>query len=115
MYSIGALIYCFYNPYKTGKSFKIALVSDNTSAETKWDTNNGNTLAATYFQLCKQATDLHPDFIIWPETALPWAYAKDDDLLNGIIQISRNQQLIHVIGINNENYTTKNYTIPYFI
>lgn len=107
MYSIGALIYCFYNPYKTGKSFKIALVSDNTSAEAKWDTNNGNTLAATYFQLCKQATDLHPDFIIWPETALPWAYAKDDDLLNEIIQISRNQQLIHVIGINNENYTTK--------
>lgn len=107
IYSIGALTYFFYSPIKAGGSFKVALVSDNTNPEIKWNSENGNELASNYLKLCKQATALHPDFIIWPETAVPWTYNKEDDLLKEMIQISKNDTLTHVIGINNENKNTK--------
>lgn len=107
IYSTGAVTYTFYNPIKVGQSFKVAVVSDNTNPDMKWNAENGNEIATTYFELCQQATSTHPDFIIWPESALPWTYSKNDDLLNEIIRISKNDTLTHVIGINNENKNTK--------
>ncbi|MDR7212294.1 apolipoprotein N-acyltransferase [Flavobacterium piscis] len=107
MFIIGAVTFYTFKPSPVGKSFKIAVVSDNTNPETKWNSENGNTFANNYFKLCKDAVALEPDFIIWPETALPWTYSPDDDLLKEIIKISSNHDLTHVIGINNENSTDK--------
>ena len=107
IFIVGALSFYTFKPSPVGKSFKIAVVSDNTNPETKWNSENGNTFASNYFQLCKDAVALKPDFIIWPETALPWTYSPDDDLLKEIIRISSNHDLTHVIGINNENSTDK--------
>ncbi|MFH7017146.1 apolipoprotein N-acyltransferase [Flavobacterium sp. FlaQc-47] len=107
MLVIGSICYYTYSPKFIGKSFKVAIVSDNTNPETKWNSENGNTFANKYFQLCKDATDLQPDFIIWPETALPWTYTAEDDLLKEIIRISNTHNVTHVIGINNENNADK--------
>ena len=107
MFVFGDIIFYTFTPIFAGKSFKVAIVSDNTNPETKWNSGNGNTIANNYFQLCQEAVSFHPDFIIWPETALPWTYAADDDLLNEIIKISKNHNLTHVIGINYENNTDK--------
>jgi apolipoprotein N-acyltransferase len=107
MFIMGTVSYHTYTPSPVGKPFKVAVVSDNTNPETKWNNENGNTFANNYFQLCKDAVALKPDFIIWPETALPWTYSPDDDLLKEIIKISGNHTLTHVIGINNENTTDK--------
>lgn len=107
MFVVGVLCFYTYKPNLIGKSFKVVIVSDNTNPETKWNSENGNTFANNYFQLCKDATALQPDFIIWPETALPWTYTPNDDLLKEIIRISRTHEVIHVIGINNENCTDK--------
>lgn len=107
MFTIGAISFYTFTPIPVGKSFKIAVVSDNTNPETKWNRENGNTLANNYFQLCKDAVELKPDFIIWPETALPWTYSPDDDLLKEIIKISSNHDLTHIIGVNNENSNDK--------
>lgn len=103
MFVFGVLIFDLYKPTLIGKSFKVAIVSDNSNPETKWNNENGNEFANKYFQLCKDAVALKPDFIIWTETALPWTYTKDDDLLNEIIKISSGNTLTHVIGVNNEN------------
>lgn len=100
---IGVLCYYTYTPNLVGKSFKIAIVSDNVNPEIKWNDQNGNAFANNYFQLCKDAVSLKPDFIIWPETAIPWTYSSDDELLKEIIKISSTQNLINIIGINNEN------------
>lgn len=114
--TFGAINYNFYNPKKTEKSFKVAIVSDNTNPEIKWDSKNGNNLATTYFELCKEATSMHPDFIIWPESALPWSYSKDDDLLNELISISKKNEAIQVIGVNQENsLTQKTHNAAFFI
>nr|WP_199002011.1 apolipoprotein N-acyltransferase [Flavobacterium sp. ASV13] len=107
MFVIGSLCFYSYTPIAAGKSFKIAIVSDNTNPETKWNSENGNAFANKYFQLCKDASKLGPDFIIWPETALPWTYSSEDDLLKEIIRISNTQDITHVIGINNENNEDK--------
>jgi apolipoprotein N-acyltransferase len=107
MFLFGAITFNSYKPTLIGKPFKVAIVSDNSNPETKWNNENGNEFANKYFQLCKEAVALKPDFIIWPETALPWTYTKDDDLLNEIIKISNNNNLTHVIGINNENISDK--------
>jgi apolipoprotein N-acyltransferase len=107
MFVIGSICYYSYTPKMAGKSFKIAIVSDNTNPETKWNSENGNAFANKYFQLCKDATELEPDFIIWPETALPWTYSSEDDLLKEIIRIGNAQNITNVIGINNENIEDK--------
>jgi len=107
MFTIGAISFYTFKPSPVGKSFKVAVVSDNTNPETKWNSENGNTFANNYFQLCKDAVELKPDFIIWPETALPWTYSPDDDLLKEIIKISSNHDITHVIGVNNEDSNDK--------
>lgn len=107
LFTMGAISYYTFTPGFVGKPFKVAVVSDNTNPETKWNSENGNEFAQNYFQLCKDAVALQPDFIVWPETALPWTYTADDDLLHEIIKISGNNKLTHVIGINSENTSEK--------
>lgn len=112
----GAVTYYNYQPTFIKKPFKVALVSDNTSPETKWNNDNGNALAANYFKLCHAAVALRPDFIVWPESALPWTYAPDDDLLKALLKISSGSKLMQVMGINTENTIDKrNYNSVYYI
>jgi apolipoprotein N-acyltransferase len=116
LFVFGAVAYWSFQPHFVGKPFKVAVVSDNTNPETKWNYNNGNTLADNYFKLCKEAVALQPDFIIWPESALPWTYSPDDDLLKELLQISSGSKLTHVIGINTENPADKKfYNSVYYI
>ncbi|MBX9808603.1 MAG: apolipoprotein N-acyltransferase [Flavobacteriaceae bacterium] len=116
LFGFGAVSYWSFQPEFVDKPFKVAIVSDNTNPETKWDNDNGNTLAANYFKLCKEAVALQPDFILWPESALPWTYSPDDDLLKELIKISSGSKLTHVIGINTENPTDKKiYNSVYYI
>lgn len=116
VFIIGAISFYTFKPSPVGKSFKVAVVSDNTNPETKWNSENGNTFANNYFQLCKDAVELKPDFIIWPETALPWTYSPNDDLLKEIIKISSNHDITHVIGVNNEdNNDKKLYNSVFYI
>ena len=89
-------------------SFKVAIVSDNTDPTVKWDAENGNILAEKYIDLSSQAVATRPDFILWPETALPWTYEKDDDLLHAILAQTKKHQVTNVIGMNREEATNKN-------
>lgn len=116
LFGFGAVSYWSFQPEFVGKPFKVGIVSDNTNSETKWDNDNGNVLADNYFKLCKEATALQPDFIVWPESALPWTYSPDDDLLKELINISNGSNLTHVIGINTENAADKKiYNSVYYI
>jgi apolipoprotein N-acyltransferase len=98
----GAICFYDFTPEKTGKSFKVAVVSDNTNPEVKWNEQTGDKFAASYFKLCKDAVALKPDFIIWPEAALPWLYSAEDELLQEIIKISSGYNITHVMGVNRE-------------
>jgi apolipoprotein N-acyltransferase len=103
----GAISFYSFTPAVTGKPFKVAVVSDNTNPEVKWNEATGDKFAANYFALCKAAVALKPDFIIWPEAALPWIYSADDALLHEIIKISNGHNITQVMGVSREDTADK--------
>ena len=80
------------------KPVKIAILQENMKAETKWQASTGDSLAAIYFNLNRQAVKKHPDIILWSETALPWTFRTDDDLLHMILQITYESKAGHILG-----------------
>ena len=80
----------FNNSHQENKAVKIAIAAENIPPDIKWDDANGNMLVQRLLDLNKAAVAQHPDIILWSESAMPWTYRKDDDLVNEIIKgISR--------------------------
>lgn len=85
-----------------GKSVKIAILSENIAPEIKWNDQTGNGLAERLMNMSRQAADLRPDIALWSESAIPWTYQRDDDLVNAILKITRPAGITHLLGINTE-------------
>ena len=92
----------FENNLQPGKSVNIAILSENIAPEIKWNENTGNALAERLMNMSRQAIDLRPDIALWSESAIPWTYRKDDDLVNAIVKITKPQNITHLLGINTE-------------
>lgn len=84
------------------KPFTVALVNNNIDPEIKWNDSTGNFLVSQLFQLNKQAAALHPDLVVWTESAVPWTYRSDDDFLAEIIKIYQNESATQLIGLNTD-------------
>jgi apolipoprotein N-acyltransferase len=87
---------------KPGKAVNIAILSENIAPEIKWDDNSGNLLAERLLDMNRTAITLKPDIALWSESAIPWTYKKDDDLVNAIIKITKPANITHILGINTE-------------
>lgn len=98
----GAILYYSFEPTYSNEPFKVALVSQNLNPEIQWNENNGNELAKNIIDQCKEAANENPDFMLWTECIVPWTYAKNDDLLNEIFNISKDKKITQVIGLNAE-------------
>lgn len=83
-------------------SFQVAILSENIPPEIKWDETNGNILAQRLLDLNRSAVALKPNMALWSESAVPWTYRKDDDLLKEILSITAPAQVTHVLGINTD-------------
>ncbi|MDR2825643.1 MAG: apolipoprotein N-acyltransferase [Deltaproteobacteria bacterium] len=66
---------------KQGESFLAAMVQGNTSQMQKWTAENRNYILKRYLALSRQALELvkdkyerSADLLLWPETAMPFAY-----------------------------------------
>lgn len=79
---------------------EIALINENILPDIKWDDKNGDALAQRLLQLDEEAAAQHPCIILWSESAIPWTYRKDDDLVNEILKISGPSNATHILGIN---------------
>jgi apolipoprotein N-acyltransferase len=84
------------------KSVKIAIAAENIPPDIKWDDANGNMLVQRLLDLNKAAVAQNPDIILWSESAIPWTYRKDDDLVNEILKESAQSKAAHILGINTE-------------
>ena len=82
------------------KPFKVAVLAENIAPDIKWDDNNGNALVQRLLDLNQSATALKPDMILWSESAIPWTYSKDDDLVKEVLNITRPAKAQHILGIN---------------
>jgi apolipoprotein N-acyltransferase len=92
----------FENNLQPSKTVNIAILSENIAPEIKWNDNTGNALAERLMNMSRQATDLKPDIALWSESAIPWTYRKDDDLVNAILKITKPASITHILGINTE-------------
>ena len=86
----------------TEKPFTVAILSENIPPEMKWDEQNGNALVNRILDLNRSAVALKPDMALWSESAIPWTYKKDDDLVNEILKTTTDKPITHVLGINTE-------------
>ncbi|MEO6820871.1 MAG: hypothetical protein ABI204_14150, partial [Ginsengibacter sp.] len=77
------------------KPFNVAILAENIPPEMKWDNQNGNLLAKRLLDLNTSAVALKPGIILWSESAIPWTYKKDDDLVNEILKTTSNKPITH--------------------
>ncbi len=97
-----AMLQNFVNNIKQSQPVKVALLAENIPPDIKWDDANGNMLVQRLLDLNKAAVAQKPDIILWSESAIPWTYRKDDDLVNEIIKESAPANATHILGINTE-------------
>jgi apolipoprotein N-acyltransferase len=97
-----AILQNFNDNIQQNHPVKIALLAENIPPDIKWDDANGNMLVQRLLDLNKAAVAQKPDIILWSESAIPWTYRKDDDLVNEIIKESAPVNATHILGINTE-------------
>ena len=103
----------FDNTVASHKPFTVAILAENIPPEIKWDDNNGNVLAQRLLHLNREAAQLQPAVILWSESAIPWTYRKDDDLVNEVLKTTAASGAIHIMGINTERTATEVYNSAY--
>lgn len=97
-----AIFQNFNDSIKQNDPVKIAIAAENIPPDIKWNDANGNTLVQRLLDLNKAAISQNPNIILWSESAIPWTYKKDDDLVNEILKESAQTNVTHILGINTE-------------
>jgi apolipoprotein N-acyltransferase len=92
----------FNNRLKKSNAIKVAIAAENIPPDIKWDDANGNMLVQRLLDLNKAAIAQTPNIVLWSESAVPWTYRKDDDLVNEILKESASKNVTHILGINTE-------------
>ena len=83
-----------------GKTIRVAILSENISPEVKWDNTTGNQLVQRLLDMNRTAVMLKPDIALWSESAIPWTYQPNDDLVKEVLKITEPAQITHIMGIN---------------
>ena len=81
-------------------SFSLALLSEQIPPSVQWDSASGNRLVARLLDLDREASSRKPDMALWSESAIPWTYRSDDDLVREILRISAPSGMTHILGMN---------------
>ncbi|RCH55894.1 apolipoprotein N-acyltransferase [Mucilaginibacter hurinus] len=106
------IMQAYTGPVKAHK-VKVAILAQNLPPETKWNDDTGNALVQNMLQLNTTATGMNPDIALWSESAVPWTYRSDDDLVNEILRISKPAGVTHILGINSEGGKSTVYNSVY--
>ena len=97
----GVMLYQNFNKNLPGnKSFKVAILAENITPDITWDDNTGNFLVHKLLDLNRLAVPMKPDLALWSESAIPWTYRKDDDLVKEVFKITDPARITHIMGIN---------------
>jgi apolipoprotein N-acyltransferase len=83
-----------------GSSFSLAMVTENIPPEIPWDSTNGNRRVQQLLQQEDICIAAHPRMILWSESAIPWTWSPDDDLVKELLSHSRQRSITHVLGMN---------------
>jgi apolipoprotein N-acyltransferase len=93
-------------------SSKITIVQGNIDQAIKWDPALQTSSTMKYIHLSSLSKDLHPNLVVWPETATPFYFTHDIELSKLVLTG------IHEIGadflIGSPAFTLKNNKIEYY-
>jgi len=95
------------------KTLHVAILAENIVPDIKWDDNTGNVLVERLLDLNRKATLLKPDIMLWSESAIPWTYSKDDDLVKEVLKITAPSHAVHIMGINTAYEENEVYNSAY--
>jgi len=90
----------FNNNLPGNKTFNVAILAENITPDIAWDNNTGNLLVQKLLDLNRLAVTMKPDIALWSESAIPWTYKKDDDLVKEVFKITDPAGITHIMGIN---------------
>jgi apolipoprotein N-acyltransferase len=98
--------YVIFENFNSGSTknttVRVAVLAENILPDIKWDDTNGNMLVQRLLDLNKAAAAQKPDIILWSESAIPWTFRKDDDLVKEILKESQASGATHILGMNTE-------------
>ena len=103
----------FNSNIQASKPINLAILNGNISPEIKWDDQNGHLLVENLLSLNRKAAKLKPDIALWSESAIPWTYRSDDDLVKEILKSTDSSKTTHVIGINTDFRENEVYNSVY--
>jgi apolipoprotein N-acyltransferase len=95
------------------RAFTLSLIAENIPPEVRWDETNGNHLVQQLLDLERQSVAARPDVIGWSESAIPWTYRPDDDLVRELLHVSDPAKITHLIGMNTECTANEIYNSAY--
>jgi apolipoprotein N-acyltransferase len=98
-------------------SFPLAIVRVNIPPEIPWDSTNGNQRVRQLLRAEDSCVATGAHLLVWSESAIPWAWSPDDDLVKELLRHSAQQtttqapgtaptsgsparQVVHLLGIN---------------
>ena len=97
------------------KAFSVAILAENIPPGIKWDDNTGGMLVKRLLDLNHVAASQKADLALWSESAIPWTYSKEDDLVKEVFKITDPAKLAHIIGINTAYTQTQVFNSAYYI
>jgi apolipoprotein N-acyltransferase len=95
------------------RAFTLSLIAENIPPDVRWDETNGNRLVKQLLDLERQSVAARPDMIGWSESAIPWTYRPDDDLVQELLRVSDPAKITHLVGMNTECTTHEIYNSAY--
>jgi len=80
--------------------FKLSILQQNIPPEIQWDTANGNALVQQLLQQERRCIAQKPNLILWSESAIPWTYSPQDDLVQELLRNADPAKVTHILGMN---------------
>jgi apolipoprotein N-acyltransferase len=74
--------------HREGRAFRLAIVREHIPPEIPWDSTNGNQRVGQLLQAEDSCVATGAQVIVWSESAIPWAYSPDDDLVKEVLRHS---------------------------
>lgn len=81
-------------------AFKLAILQQHIPPEIQWDPANGNALVQQLLQQERRCVAQNPNMILWSESAIPWTYSPNDDLVQELLHTSDPAHISHILGMN---------------
>ncbi|MEN2986338.1 MAG: apolipoprotein N-acyltransferase [Thermodesulfovibrionaceae bacterium] len=81
-----------------GYTFKSAIIQGSIPQDEKWDIRKINEILNIYKKLTIQVKSYNPDFVVWPETAIPFIFEKEKYFSSDLIEFVREQKIYLLFG-----------------